>query len=184
MSSVPRRVKKGAGAAGLGGIPIFGIWRATTNHSRWLALLSAFLSVFFGSIGIWLPLSISYGIDPNAKLVARDIFILVPSLVAPLYILLIYLSRGARLRSHQVALILLSSMLSIVSLVYWARSSSSPKDNLTSYLCWMIAVSFFLLFYYYLHLNVNDAEVGDEVKSSEKSVAADLVEIRKREGKE
>ena len=77
-------------------IPAFGLVLAVSAKRRRIAFRDALVTVTFGAIAVWLPLVLKYGIDADATfnkslantILRGDAFILVPSMVAPLYLLL------------------------------------------------------------------------------------------------
>lgn len=173
-------------------IPAFGLLFLAPAKKHRLAARDSALIVGFGAIGIWLPLVLHYGLDAHATFDARlenialrgDIFILVPSLLAPLYLLLGGLRDNTRMRRHQVGLFTFSVLASAIALIFWDRSSSSNSVDvgLVLQIVFSLFVSFLLLYVYYVSADL-PTSVLETVKKTSATLTAGVLKRRKREGK-
>jgi len=176
----------------LEGTPGFGILLVASAKKHRLAARDSLLTVICGAIGVWLPILFRYGKDAQttiddslAKVAARgDLFILVPSLLAPLFLLLAALKDNKRMRRHQVALFVFSAIAALLALLFWGRID--PNQTLD---VWILRQSVFafvssltLLYLYFLAADLPDT-VLDKFKRSSTDLTTQVVERRKREGK-
>jgi hypothetical protein len=172
--------------------PAFGLILLANWKQRRIAGRDAGLTVLFGAIGVWLPLALHYGIDTQPTFTQNlhnvadrgEVFILVPSLVAPLLLLMAALRQNTRMRRHQVGLISYSLFASALALIFWARSSHGQSVDfwLAIWTLGAFVTSFVLLHVYFLSINLSDS-VLEQVKGTSKSLTAAAVSLREREGK-
>ncbi|HEV2737573.1 MAG TPA: hypothetical protein VGU66_03245 [Candidatus Elarobacter sp.] len=172
--------------------PALGLLLVVSWKKRRLAFRDSFITVCCGLVGIWLPLLLRYGIDAQAtfdesmtKVALRgEVFILVPSLVAPLYLLLAALKDNKRMRRHQVGLFTYAAIASMLALFFWGRNAHAEHVNtaLVAQSAFAFLSAFGLLYLYHLVTDLPDS-VLEGFKRTSKSLTTDVINRRKLEGK-
>lgn len=173
-------------------IPAVGVVFRVSWAKRRRALRDSAIIFLCGSIGIWLPLLLHYGIDAESTfrdsllaVVKRgDVFILIPSLLAPLYLVLASLKENSQVRRHQVGLVTFSAIVSLMALFFWGRVNANTiiSRPLIIEMAFTTSFAFLLTYIYYLMSGSPDNALTD-LKNSSKALTTQVLQRRRKEGK-
>lgn len=178
-------------------LPIVGLLLIQPVRQHLWALTQAILTALFGTIGIWVvalvisiktnPVSLAPAWVELTKATLRgDVLIVVPSLVAPVFLLLFVTKDNPRIRRHQIGLFAFAILVSAaVSFVYLTKIASNVPDNgflvAVSRLCFLTACA--VLYLYFLLKDLPD-ELLPQIQASGANVERDLVEMRRERSHE
>jgi hypothetical protein len=151
------------------------------------------ITAFLGSIGVWLaPIIIvaettrPFAFTPivqklSAAALHGDVLIVVPSLLAPLLLLLAVLKDNSLLRMHQISLVVLALIFGSIAVVLYVTkiANNVADDNLlrgASTVCF--AASLFLLYFHSLEDSLKPETVLEIVRREGATVAEKLTHLR------
>jgi hypothetical protein len=161
-----------------------------------LALRDAVITIFFGTAAVWLSPIILMLEQANPvgwqpvfanllKATSRgDVLILVPSLVAPLYLLLAILKDNRLMRLHQVTLFIFAALISIGMLAIYVTKVAdniADKSFLLTASKWGIGLSSGTLYLFFLLDYLPDNLLSD-LQARSTTLKDDVLSLRKQDG--